>query len=683
MAFSEEERLVSSPFLETNGSATTVEISSAHEAAVGAEERLTLLTEAVLSLIGSLQPEDEMLGSILKVSQRLIAADAYAVWTRSTATGEWRIVHAVGLSEEYRQVGVPVATAMPPPIETPLAIENVFDKGRSVAEEDSLATRRESYRREGIQAILIIPLRIHGENSGTITFYYRVARRFTPVEIALAGALASLSASALRTAELYKSAQESRERYQALSELTSDYAYSCRFGSDGRVVMEWISEHFSRVTGYTLDEINRDGWESLLPLEDVPQVQQGVFQMLTGQDCRVEHRIITRSGEVQWLESYNHPLFAANPSGEKAAPVGFYGAARNVTERKRAEEALRASAHALHRSESELRYLAAHVRCLLWQGTVVDTQDPSGFFWWDTNVLDESAAQAFFPLHILPGERYTDAWYRVRLPEGKALTDRLSSDSLKSGQADYQAEFGSRTPDGEVRWFSERVYAEPLEPFDPGPDETGAPRGPWRRWRVVGVCTDITERKRAEDQEREREARQRAFVREVLFSVSEGKLRLCERTEELPPELPPCGEAITLRQETLINLRRQVRVASELTEFSEERGLDLLTAAGEAAMNAVVHAGGGEARVGTDTQNGVVQVWVTDQGGGINVQTLHRATLERGYTTAGSLGHGFWLMLKTADRIYLLTGDDGTTVVLEQDRYALEPEWPIDIAALA
>ncbi len=54
---------------------------------------------------------------------------------------------------------------------------------------------------------------------------------------------------------------------------------------------------------------------------------------------------------------------------------------------------------------------------------------------------------------------------------------------------------------------------------------------------------------------------------------------------------------------------------------------------------------------------------------------LHRATLERGYTTAGTMGHGFWMMLKTCDRIYLLTGTEGTTVVLEQDKTPPEPAW--------
>ncbi len=63
----------------------------------------------------------------------------------------------------------------------------------------------------------------------------------------------------------------------------------------------------------------------------------------------------------------------------------------------------------------------------------------------------------------------------------------------------------------------------------------------------------------------------------------------------------------------------------------------------------------------------------TDQGRGINVENLPRATLEKGYTTAGTLGHGMKMMLQTADRLWLLTGSTGTTLVLEQDRLLRPP----------
>ena len=94
----------------------------------------------------------------------------------------------------------------------------------------------------------------------------------------------------------------------------------------------------------------------------------------------------------------------------------------------------------------------------------------------------------------------------------------------------------------------------------------------------------------------------------------------------------------------------------------------VITATGEAAMNAAVHAGDGEGRVYLDRVAGKVQVWIIDTGGGIAEQHLHKATLRRGFSLAGTLGHGFWLMLHTVDRLWLLTSAGGTTVVLEHGR---------------
>ena len=54
---------------------------------------------------------------------------------------------------------------------------------------------------------------------------------------------------------------------------------------------------------------------------------------------------------------------------------------------------------------------------------------------------------------------------------------------------------------------------------------------------------------------------------------------------------------------------------------------------------------------------------------------LPQSTLERGYSSAGSLGHGFWLMLKMCDKISLLTGSEGTTVILEQTKSARGASW--------
>ncbi|MCW3058575.1 MAG: ATP-binding protein [Capsulimonas sp.] len=174
------------------------------------------------------------------------------------------------------------------------------------------------------------------------------------------------------------------------------------------------------------------------------------------------------------------------------------------------------------------------------------------------------------------------------------------------------------------------------------------------------------------------EARMRTFLADVLASVTEGKLRLVESDALLPPRLPQVGDAIPLDiSNDMRTLRDAAKQAALSLAFLDLRWQNLITAASEAAMNAIVHAGGGMSYVGS-APSGTVQVWIEDTGKGIDMDNLPRATLERGWTTAGSLGHGFWLMLQTVDRVYLLTGPMGTTLVLEQDCVAPLPAWATD-----
>ena len=163
-------------------------------------------------------------------------------------------------------------------------------------------------------------------------------------------------------------------------------------------------------------------------------------------------------------------------------------------------------------------------------------------------------------------------------------------------------------------------------------------------------------------------------VRDVLHSVTDGRLRLCDGAEQLPPTLGPRPVPIPLHRQDIRTLRHHVREIARQAGLTPDRLSDLETAVGEAGMNAAVHGVDGCGEVYAN-ERGTVQVWVTDRGRGIDMEHLPRATLERGYTTAGTLGHGFWLMLNTVDRVWLLTGSSGTTVVLEQDCDASPSAW--------
>ena len=166
---------------------------------------------------------------------------------------------------------------------------------------------------------------------------------------------------------------------------------------------------------------------------------------------------------------------------------------------------------------------------------------------------------------------------------------------------------------------------------------------------------------------------QRAFLRDVLASVTEGRLVLCDADADLPAPLAPVGEVVALSREGgLREFRRLALAAAE--GMVEERRHDLVTAVSEAGMNAITHGGGvgtGRVSVGAD---GTVQVRVEDQGQGIAMEFLPLATLSRGYSTKASLGHGL-KMMQQVDRVYVLTGPSGTTVVLQQGREATPQSW--------
>ncbi|HEU4754484.1 MAG TPA: GAF domain-containing protein, partial [Armatimonadota bacterium] len=100
---------------------------------------------------------------------------------------------------------------MPP---EPLVIEDVTTH-------PLLGSRQRFYTDEGIRSLLAVPMNLHGEHTGTITFYYHSPQQFSNADVRVAAALANLGASVLVTAELYQSQRRARQRLQFLAEAGS------------------------------------------------------------------------------------------------------------------------------------------------------------------------------------------------------------------------------------------------------------------------------------------------------------------------------------------------------------------------------------------------------------------------------------------------------------------------------
>lgn len=169
--------------------------------------------------------------------------------------------------------------------------------------------------------------------------------------------------------------------------------------------------------------------------------------------------------------------------------------------------------------------------------------------------------------------------------------------------------------------------------------------------------------------------RQRRFLIDILSSVTEGRLCLCGKRSDLPETVAPLSGTIRLcRPDHLRILRQHAHNAAEQIGLPGDRRMDFVTAVSEAGMNAIVHANKGTARF-FEGPGSSVQAKISDHGPGISLEHLPRATIERGFSTKNSLGHGFWLILRTIDRLHLLTRPTGTTIVIEQGRVPIEPGW--------
>lgn len=207
------------------------------------EQQVMLLVEASGTLLTSLDSK-EVMERMVDLAARFVKADGYAVWRTEDGT-HWRAAASRGLSTEYRTRDVEAVRDRYTPPDAPLVIADV--------EEDPLLVHRlDGYRREGIRSLLVIPMRLEGKVSGTITFYYRTPHASSDSDVRIATALANLAAAALTTAGFYElqsrmrvEAEAAERRSRFLGESTTVLASSLDYETTLATVARLAVPHFA------------------------------------------------------------------------------------------------------------------------------------------------------------------------------------------------------------------------------------------------------------------------------------------------------------------------------------------------------------------------------------------------------------------------------------------------------
>jgi PAS domain S-box-containing protein len=98
----------------------------------------------------------------------------------------------------------------------------------------------------------------------------------------------------------------------------------------------WITEPFTRITGFTAGEIELRGWVSLYHSEDRSIAEQHYSTLLSNQSHSFEARILTKNDEVRWVRVHGRPIW----DDMQGRVTRVFGAAQDITAQKQLEQQL-------------------------------------------------------------------------------------------------------------------------------------------------------------------------------------------------------------------------------------------------------------------------------------------------------------------------------------------------------
>ncbi|HET8689813.1 MAG TPA: PAS domain S-box protein, partial [Methanosarcina sp.] len=128
--------------------------------------------------------------------------------------------------------------------------------------------------------------------------------------------------------------RESEKKYRIVANNTFDWEFW--LGPDGRFL--YMSPSCERFTGYAVWEFmdNPDLLQEIIHSDDRQAFLQHKHETSPSSHGDIEFRIITKNGEIRWIHHLCQPLYDG-----KGCYAGNLGSNRDITERKRAEEALK------------------------------------------------------------------------------------------------------------------------------------------------------------------------------------------------------------------------------------------------------------------------------------------------------------------------------------------------------
>ena len=418
----------------------------------------------VLERIASGAPLAETFNTLIRLIEEQAEGMRCAVLLADAARQSLSFVAAPNIPEDYKAGIVPYLRIAPSMgacgtaafLREPVYTENT---GTDVLWEGF----RDIAVRNGLRAVWSTP--ILGDDNvvlGTFAMYYGEPRLPSPEHIKLIDMAVQMARVAIEAKRSEDALRKSEDGLRMVIDTIPAMAWSVL--PDGAV--DFLNQRWLDYAGVSLEQYIEAPMRAIHP-EDIPRVmEKWPAVMAAGEAYEDEMRLRRADGEYRWFLIRTVPL-----RDERGNIIKWYGTSTDIEDRKRAEDALR-------RSEDRLRHVVDTIPAIVWSALPDGAVDFVNDRWPQyTGLSREDSLGWRWTAAIHPDDfaRATDYWRTVLLSgEPAELEQRL------------------RRSNGEFRWFLCR--------YVPVRDDSGK----IVKW--YGTCTDIEDRKQAEDALRRNQA---------------------------------------------------------------------------------------------------------------------------------------------------------------------------------
>jgi PAS domain S-box-containing protein len=354
---------------------------------------------------------------------------------------------------------------------------NVFSAGDHIntRTEDLPDQERTTLEHAGVKAIVAMPIFVGGEWWGHLLYdQIEDAEIWQQAEVEALRVMANTLGAAISRERSARVLSDTEARYRGLIETIPAATYIDTVDAVSKAI--YMSPQVEQIFGYSPEEWvqNPELWEQGVDPDDLPAVASSIRRLNEeGIPYEAEYRFRRPDGQIVWVHDQAVVIRDADGVPQLSQGVMF-----DVTQRREAEEQLR-------EAEERFRAIVEHVPA----GIYVDAADASL-----QTTYASPQVEAITGIPAAEWIRNPDAWTGALHPDDRedVLGGYLAA---IAAEQPWSAEYRIRTRDGRTIWVHDETTLIH--------DQTG------RHLMLLGVISEITERKLAEQSLRDSEQRER------------------------------------------------------------------------------------------------------------------------------------------------------------------------------